>query len=262
MLLKRALVQLITPSTKAAASNNLALTDLPPFITRPFEHGQITAEDVPVALNELANNSTVAALGSGKLRSQNQQQFRSYLQKHFHKYQPQLESLAYRRSAQVSAPVSIGEMGATAGFGVALPKILSHVPFLGGHSMSWKDSAKTFVSPKGIAPTAMIATGMSALHPLEDPQFRRGERSYAKSWWEGMKGESENLGEKAQEARKQYGAWKGAPVQMLHGMLNPIPSMMYGARSIKDYLSSKQGAVVIARAATVIDRLLEKTNAI
>lgn len=248
MILKRAFKKLAEGS----------LRDLPLFITRPFESGQIQALDVPNALLTLVDNSAEVATQNGKISQRQVPAFKDYLRRTFHEYQPQLEALAYRSSSQANAPITKSEIGLTGGFGVALPKLVSHMPVIGGHAMSWKDSIKSFLSPEALAPTALISTGMSATKPFQDPLFRRGERSYLKSWSEAMKGEANDFGLKELETKQKYGPIGAAPIQALHGILNPIPSLMYGYNSIKNYATGKHGEAALSRSNILIDKMLKE----
>lgn len=95
-------------------------------------------------------------------------------------------------------------------------------------------AARSFLTPS--LPGVAMSQLMGLARPLSDPKYRRGERGYASSWLEGQKGDAERLGRKAEEATQRYGV-AGVPLQLLHGFLNPVSSLVYGGTAIKDYFN-------------------------
>ncbi len=113
--------------------------------------------------------------------------------------------------------------------------------------------AKNFLTPS--LPGVAIGGLFSLTSPLNDPKYRSGDRSYLNSWWQGQKHQADQLGERGRQARENYGI-AGVPVQALHGLLNPVSSLLYGGRAVRDYFSGKQASLRIARAETSVRRTL------
>jgi hypothetical protein len=120
--------------------------------------------------------------------------------------------------------------------------------------MTLGGAAKMMLLPS--LPYTALREGMGLLRPLSDPKYQRGERGYVNSWWEGKLGDVEQLDQKVQETRDRYGRVLGAPVQLLHGMLNPVTSLMSGAKSIKNLFAGEQAAPRVAAADAAVGRTL------
>ena len=95
-------------------------------------------------------------------------------------------------------------------------------------------AVKSFLTPN--LPGAALSQLFTLARPFSDPKYKRGERGYLSSWWEGQKGDAERLGHKSEQAAQRYGV-SGIPLQMLHGLLNPVSGLLYGGKAVKDYFT-------------------------
>lgn len=105
-------------------------------------------------------------------------------------------------------------------------------------------------------PYTVLREGLGLVRPLSDPKYQRGERGYAESLWEGKLGDVEQLDQKVKETRDRYGRVLGAPVQMVHGLLNPVTSLMSGVKSIKNLFAGDQATPRVAAADAAVGRSL------
>lgn len=116
------------------------------------------------------------------------------------------------------------------------------------------NALKTYMFPT--LPSMAIGGALSAFRPLSDSKYKRGERGYVSSWWEGQKGDAEQIGQKAKDVKDRYGPVLGAPLQVFHGLTNPIASLIHGGQAVKDYFTGKQAALRVAHADDVIRRAI------
>jgi hypothetical protein len=96
---------------------------------------------------------------------------------------------------------------------------------------------------------------------LNDPAYQSGEQGYFDSVARHVGANVDELGRAAREARERYGAL-GLPVQMLHGISNPLSSTLYLLKNIKDTLVGKEGAALAVRAQAEIAASLEARHAL
>lgn len=169
----------------------------------------------------------------------------------------------YRKSRGVTAPVTPAEIGVTgaANVGAAYltPRLLnslgssalkSEAPTLG------KATANMF-GPHSVIPAALAAMSLNHLiSPLSDPLYHSGRRGYWSSVGEGISGAADTLKERGQEARQRYGL-AGIPLQMMHGILNPVAGVTYAGRSLRDMMQGKEGSDLSLRAESVIHAALQ-----
>lgn len=178
------------------------------------------------------------------------------------------DAATYRNTRTVTAPVSPAELAVSIPVNVGsiygTQRLLNKLPFKSLHEKAptLAESAGQMYGPKYIPLTMLTSTLLNhARAPLDDPLYRSGKRSYMKSFSEGVQGSADALGEQGSEARKRYGA-AGIPLQMMHGVLNPISSLVYGGRSVRNLLRSKQGSdLAIAAEKSIIDALNESNPA-
>jgi len=147
------------------------------------------------------------------------------------------ESEAFRRESgsMAEAPATLGSAARTAGFMTAFPWLISRGSYLWGKKpkdpMTLGQSFRFGFLPSFLPVSAALEGLNYALAPLSDPQRARGERSYLKSLGESFRGAQEGLAERGAEARARYGML-GIPLQMFHGVMNPLASLAYLGRSI------------------------------
>lgn len=95
-------------------------------------------------------------------------------------------------------------------------------------------SFKSIFLPQFLPIAAALEFGLGHLvSPVGDPQYRSGQRGYWKSVGESYRGAQENLAEQGAQARARYGI-AGIPLQMFHGVMNPLASLGYLGRQVGD----------------------------
>ena len=97
----------------------------------------------------------------------------------------------------------------------------------------------------------------TALQPLGDPLYRRGDRGYIKSIGESLKAESSELARKGQEVRRKYGLM-GVPIQLFHGVTHPLASLLMGGQAVGNLLSTKQGEDMVLHASEKVAEALRR----
>lgn len=150
------------------------------------------------------------------------------------------EAQAFRgeAGAMAQAPATFGGAAAGAGMMTAFPWLLSRIPRAGramgfDKPMTLGQSFKYGFLPSFLPLSAGIEGISHLAAPFSDPQRVRGERGYWKSVGESFRGAQEGLAERGAEARARYGML-GIPLQMFHGVMNPLASLSYLGRSVGD----------------------------
>jgi hypothetical protein len=192
-------------------------------------------------VEETADQITRRAMAAGYIGHQDKDQFREAVRQKLRSQHKSMEGAEYQGTRPVGAPVSPFELGLTGGLGAALPYGFNRLGrALGGKTppVSLARSAVQSFGPTFLPITAAFEGIQLGLNPLSDPRYKRGDIGYVKSLGEGVKGSIDTLAERGRQARKKYGLL-GVPVQALHGILNPITSTAYLARSLKDSLMGK-----------------------
>lgn len=202
------------------------------------ERGDVPASSVGSILDHLANEQTRWALAFGHITKEQVDTYKGSLLKRLQKHQAPLEASAYKRTSGVMAPVSAADWAITGSAAVGVPYLISK---LKRKAITPGQAVSAAVGREALPYTTLgeLVT-ILGVNPLRDPLYQRGERKYWKSVGEGMSGQIEDVGRKSEELRKKYGLL-GLPLQAVHGVLNPISSVAYAGRSLKDYLSGPQG---------------------
>jgi hypothetical protein len=149
------------------------------------------------------------------------------------------EEAAYRAQSgeQAMAPATIMGAATTAASLAAFPWLISRAPYLIGRKpkkpMTLRESFKMSFMPAWLPVTAAFESGGHLLSPMSDPRYKAGERGYWKSVGESFRGAQEGLAERGAESRARYGML-GIPLQMFHGVMNPLASLSYLGRSVGD----------------------------
>jgi hypothetical protein len=146
-------------------------------------------------------------------------------------------------------PLDLATMGA---FGVGAPWLFGKAM---GSPVSLGRAATYGFGPVVLPLTAVGDVANMFLGPMADPRYQLGMRGYFESLGHGVKKNIEQVSEAAREARRRYGAM-GIPVQMAHGIMNPVTSAMYLGRSLKDWMLGPSGAESALRAEGAVDRAL------
>lgn len=216
---------------------------------------------------EIIDQTTRWAIQHRRLKAHQAEAFKEKLRGGVAQNQDQIDADQYRRTRGVGAPINPGELGAMTGGNVAVGGLLTGMenraerlksvahgtPFVPKSLNPAAILGRAF-GPASLIPTAAIETARIGLNPLSDPLYRRGQRSYLQSASEGFKGQLDQMGERQIETRKKYGLG-GVPIQAFHGILNPISSVGYAARSAKDLLLGKEGSLVLRAKAAISKEL-------
>lgn len=171
----------------------------------------------------------------------------------------------YREGRSVSAPVNPGEVALTAGTATGanylMPRLIEKIRpqrVQPGHAPEAMPSvgraAWQVAGPDYVAPNILISTMIDTLGaPLKDQLYRQGKRGYLKSVGEGALGSAEAMRQRSHEARDKYGIG-GVPLQMFHGVLNPVAGLTYAGQSLGRLLSTKQGSLLALEAESQVKR--------
>lgn len=213
------LLELLAEKTAAA----------PAEVAQAALRGEMPAMAIEPAVRQYAASKTMELVESGRLAPGMARQHYSQLLNSMQKDRGQLEDVAYRRGAGGELPVSLGDIGTSVALGTGMTWGLNRVGRLfdkarkkkPSPAMGLKDAFKFTFSPKFIPVAAGIGLASSALNPLQDPKWQRGERGFFDSWKEGVRGSAEEFRRKGQEARQQYGLL-GLPVQAFHVLTDPM----------------------------------------
>lgn len=232
--------------------------DLPRSIMDPIRNGEVPPESIGLALENVATGAVTNAVKRRLIYAKQAPELQQHLHAHLKRYQKPLEAEAYRATASVYAPVTPGEIATSAAGGIGFPMLISRLPRIGGTPLSVGSAAKWWVGPQGLIPAAVFGAGFSALRPFSDPLYQRGQRGYIESFSENIKGEAQNLARKGEEARRKYGPLLGIPLQAVHGIMNPIASLAYGAGSLRDLMMGKTGEDLSLKAERALSSVLRK----
>jgi hypothetical protein len=157
----------------------------------------------------------------------------------------EMQSLVY-------TPTEPLDLGVMAGLGVGAPWAMGK---LMGSPMSLGRSALYGFGPSVMPLTALSDTANIFLGPLADPRYQLGMRGYLSSLGHGVQKNIQQMSEASKAARERYGAL-GIPIQMVHGLMNPVTSAMYLGRSVKDYMAGPAGPQAAVQAEGAINRAL------
>ena len=231
---------------------------LPKEILRPIQQGRVPAGQIEPLLDSMASRITTVALKHRQVRAANAPAFKAHIHDYLTKYRGSLESEAFKNYSPLGAPETPQSAAVQAGEYVAMPyatgKVIEHAPgwwarlrgsaapaaAAAGEGMTLGKAINWGIGPAGFVPMSVMSGLSSALTPLGDPHYRRGERGYIKSVGEGIKAESSELARKGEAARRKYGLL-GVPVQLWHGVTHPIASLYFGGKSLSDYMGSRAG---------------------
>jgi hypothetical protein len=209
--------------------------DLPAMMIRPMVETHVS-------------NLVSGLVEQGKIRPRQAKKTIEQLMAQAHPAIQEKEREAYRREAgqRTIAPGTLAGTAMAATTATSFPWLLSRGSWLWGkkpkHPMSLGESFKFNFAPAFVPMTAGFEALNHLLAPLSDPMRKRRERGYWKSVGESFKGGMEGLAEGGAEARARYGAF-GIPLQMFHGIMNPLASLAYlgqqvgGAFKKPDYAS-------------------------
>lgn len=147
------------------------------------------------------------------------------------------EAVAFRAQAgeSVQAPATMMGTAGALGIATAFPWLITRGSWLWGkkpeNPYTLGQSFKFNFLPNVIPFAAGIEGVGHLLAPMSDPLRQQGRRGYWKSVRESFRGAQEGLAERGAEARERYGV-AGIPLQMLHGVFNPLASLAYLGRQV------------------------------
>ena len=227
---------------------------LPKEILKPLRAGQVPAGHVSSIIESLSSRITTAAIRHRQVRAANAEAFRTHVNEYLKKYQPQMEAEAYKNYSPLTAPVSPKETALTAAefaaFPYAVGKGVAGLTYLTegraagraalAGSLGIGGSLNYALGPGSLVPMSIFGGITSALEPIGDPLYRRGERSYLSSVGAGVQAEASELTRKGIETRKRFGPL-GIGVQLFHGITHPIASLYMGEEAIRNYLKTNEG---------------------
>lgn len=161
----------------------------------------------------------------------------------------------------LTTPVTPKDVAVNLGYQVGAPYLMSRFGLFGDKPTTLGESVVAGFSPRY---TPMLA-GLEALgmflSPLSDPAYQSDKIGYLASLGRGLKSNIKQVGEASRYARENYGGW-GVPIQVFHGILNPLHSTAYAAKEIGKYMMGKEGEVAALRAESDIRDALEVSHAL
>ena len=146
------------------------------------------------------------------------------------------------------APTAPSDVGLAAGMGVGMPWLFGKMT---RNPMSLGRSAAVGFGPTALPLTAVGDAANMFMGPLADPRYQLGMQGYWNSFGKGVQRNVKQLGESGREAKSRYGAL-GIPVQMFHGLMNPLTSSMYLGKNVFDLLQSKEGQDMALKAEAAV----------
>ncbi len=158
-----------------------------------------------------------------------------------------------------AAPVTPGEIAAAGGLGVAAPWLGSKLTTIAGLSkapLTLREAASWSVSPKFFGPAVLADTLTSGLGALSEPGYQSGRLNYLNAVRRAFNRKVKGVALASREARERYGLL-GIPLQVLHGIWNPVSSMAYMLRSMKGEPFNKIGSIAL-EAQEVVTRSLKE----
>jgi len=144
------------------------------------------------------------------------------------------EDLAYRKSQGSYVPTTmVGTLGiGSAAVGGTLgAQALAH-KFKGAPRPTLGGAASVGLGPAALAPFSIYELIGLLANPSSDPKHLRGERGYFSSVLEGLKGQTEQFGEKVKSVRDRYGP-VGLPINALQGIMSPVTGTSYALMGLK-----------------------------
>ena len=138
-------------------------------------------------------------------------------------------------------PTTPGELAFSAGLGVGVPYALSRSARLLGkvpaNPMSLGRAAYVGLGPVGIPLAGATDLAQLAMRPSLDPEYQAGRSSYVQSLARGAGESIDEMRRAGLDAEQRYGRLLSLPVKALHGITNPVTSLMYLGRSAADLVS-------------------------
>ena len=151
-------------------------------------------------------------------------------------------------------PTTPSEISLAAALGVGAPWALSKAV---GNPITLGRSAYLGFGPVAMPIMGLQDTLQTVAGPLVDPYYQAGERGYLESLGKGISRNIEQVSKAESELKEKYGLL-GLPIQMAHGVMNPVTSTLYLGRSLKDWLMGPEGQNAAMSASDAVQRSLER----
>lgn len=152
------------------------------------------------------------------------------------------------------APVTPSEMAWAGGMSVGLPWAISRAA---GSPMSLGEAAKWSVTPKAFGAMAFNDILGAGLGAFDEPGYQSGRQGYLSAAGSAFGRQVKGIGQASREARERYGLL-GVPLQVLHGIWNPLASTAYMLKNVKDTMLDKAGSFAL-EAQEVMEQSLEES---
>lgn len=227
-----------------------------PALQQAVERGQLPAALVSPTYEQYATDVVSDRLKSRRINPRDAEAVRQQILDQTKPDQQLLEdeALKHETGHKLMAPSTAGGVAGTLAMGASVPLAIHHAPRLLGRipagAMSLGGALKSVVAPAFLPMSAAMEVGTNYLTaPLSDPQYQRGERSFAGSVGKAYSDSADTVGDRGAELRARYGV-AGVPGQMLHGIMNPLASFGYLGKS----LMGKSGAALLKRAHDAVAR--------
>jgi hypothetical protein len=190
---------------------------------------QLPALMVEPEIQRRTDDKLTQLLESGKITAQQAKVLRSQALSAAKPYQREAEEKAYARESgdRALAPTTVGSTALALGIGAALPIGVNRIHRMASpltEKMPWREALSLQFLPSAIPWTAGFEGLTHAMAPMTDPAYKRGDRGYLGSVYKSFRGAQEGLAERGAEVRQRLGV-AGIPVQMFHGVMNPMASV-------------------------------------
>jgi len=219
--------------------------------------GRVGAEVLGEVSEQLANR----AIAQGYINADEKDEYKLRVQRQMQD-PTAMEAEHYRKTRPISAPVTPGELGSTIGVSTGSMWAFPRIAKLFGKTTSKMPTVgKSFTSGFGPAMLPMTALfeglNIAALNPLNDPVRRAGQRGYLESVSEGLGGAMDTLQTRGREARRKHPVL-GVPIQMFHGIMNPVTSSALALRNMKRAITGEPAEKAAAAADEAVLKALQK----
>jgi len=216
------------------------------------EQGQLPAARIGPMLDEYVAQQLLAEVKAGRIPRPEAMAHFNRIRANQKAHQDHLERQAFRQGAWVHAPETYPGAAASAALTTAPTKWLGR---LFGSPMTWRHAANLGMGAASLPFSGVFEAGLTAIAPLSDPLYQRGERGYFGSLAEAAKGRTERFARAGEETMKHYGA-AGIPVQALQHAFNPLTGTAFTAKELYKSMHGPSAEELSMQAERDLDKYL------
>lgn len=231
------------------------LSQIPQDFHKAVEQGQFTAVSIGPALDEHVSTQLLKKINAGHLsRAQALEAF-DQIRAEQKGQQAELERKAFSLSTLTDTPESALGAGTVAGLALGSTQALSHAPtaisplvakisprlaeFARSISpLSWQQTVSGAFGPSTLPFSVLTDLGSTAVAPLMDPLYQRGERGYFSSLSDAAKARMDQFERAGTRVRENYDE-AGVPIQVIQNMFSPFTGMTFAGKELYKSLNSQ-----------------------